>query len=102
MAVQRPSSVGMLPAQQEGLFSVRGTLGQAGHREHKTHVPVNRLHVRLSSPIALQRPSSVGIRPVKYLIERFVSRMFTRIPVAQFEHKSAYQSTRSDAAGGPS
>ena len=41
------------------------------------------------SLIALQRPSSVGIRPVKYLIERFVSRMFTRIPIDQSEQKSS-------------
>ncbi len=43
---------------------------QTGQDEHKVDVPVNLLRESPSSFTALQRPSSVGIRPVKYLIER--------------------------------
>jgi hypothetical protein len=40
------------------------------HYGHKRFVPVNLLPQRRISIIALQRPSSVGIRPVRCLIER--------------------------------
>ena len=47
-------------------FLVRGTLVyQTGQDEHKIDVPVNWLPKRRSWFIALQRPSSVGIRPGK-------------------------------------
>ena len=44
---------------------------QTGQDEHKIDVPVSWLPTRESPFKALQRPSSVGIRPVEYLIERF-------------------------------
>ncbi len=52
-------------------FLVRGILGnQTGQDEHKIDVPVSWLPSRSRQFIALHRPSSVGIRPVKKLIER--------------------------------
>ncbi len=83
MTLQRPSSVGIRSVKYLiAVWSAEGLLGyHAGHYDHKIYVPVKLLNWTLSSLIALQWPSSVGIRPIKYLIERFVSPSFTRIPV---------------------
>ncbi len=51
-----------------------------GKMSKKTVVPVSWLPRRSSRFIALQRPSSVGIRPAKYLIERIISRRLNRLP----------------------
>ncbi len=52
-------------------FLVRGTLVyQTGQDEHKVDAPLSSLRERSTHRIALQRPSSVGILPVKKLIER--------------------------------
>ncbi len=66
----------MLPVQQEGLSKfLVDFVFHAGHYryEHKTGVPVNLFSRTSSIVIALQSPSSVGIGPVIFLIERFVS-----------------------------
>ncbi len=70
--LHRPSSVGIGPAIFViERFSADGLLVyQTGQDEHKIDVPFNLLPESPSAFIALQRPSSVGIRPVKYLIER--------------------------------
>ncbi len=84
-------------------FQVLGTLVyQARHCEQKTRAPVNLLARRLSTLIALQHPSSVGIRPVQYSIECFVSRRFTRTrtPIDQSEQKSAHRSIVCSLDGG--
>jgi hypothetical protein len=79
MTVQRPNSVGMLPAQQQGLFRCWYTRLPNGQDEHKICVPVNSLYSRRRKLTALQRPSSVGIRPVIFLSGRFVTRWFLAI-----------------------
>jgi hypothetical protein len=56
----------MLPVQQEGLFS---TLAYQTGQEGTNDEPLSRLSPRFRLFIALQRPSWVGIRPVKYLSE---------------------------------
>ena len=50
---------------------------QTGQDEHKIDVPVSWLLQSVSWFIALQRPSSVGIRPVEYLIERYSADGYT-------------------------
>ncbi len=75
IALQRPSSVGIGPAIFViERFSADGLLVyQTGLDEHKIDVPVSWLPPRYSSFIALQRPSSVGIRPAIFQIERFLA-----------------------------
>jgi hypothetical protein len=55
--------------------------------EHKIDVPFSRLSPRKTRFIALQRPSSVGTRPIKYLIERLSADSFTPTPADQSEQK---------------
>jgi hypothetical protein len=51
------------------------------------YVPVSWLHPSESRFIALQRPSSVGIRPEKHLIERFSADGLLENQTGQDEHK---------------
>ncbi len=75
MALHRPSSVGIRPVKK--LSERSSTAGmlvyQTGQDEHKIDVPVSWLPLSNISFIALQSPSSVGIRPVEYLIERLLA-----------------------------
>ena len=57
-------------AARRSFFEVGILVYQTGQDEHKIDVPVSWLSERMSQFIALHRPSSVGIRPVKYLSER--------------------------------
>ena len=89
IALQRPSSVGIRPVKYlierlsaEGLLVYR-----TGQDEHKIDVPISVLPVSSSQFIALQRPSSVGIRPVKKLIERLSAESLLADHSRQFEHK---------------
>ena len=82
IALQRPSSVGIRPVTQliERIISRSLLVYQTGLDEHKICVPFSWLNPSLRSLIALQRPSSVGIRPVIKLIERLISRSLLVYP----------------------
>jgi hypothetical protein len=109
----------MLPVQQEGLLKfwvLEYTRIPNRLDEHKICVPVSWLPPRQRSLIALQCPSSVGIRPVIKLIERIISRsllvyqsinlskiVFTRQSVAseaEAQHSRAEPELRRDCTCG--
>ncbi len=89
IALQRPSSAGIRPAifQIERFLADGLLVYQTGQDEHKIDVPVSWLSCSRSQFIALQRPSSVGIRPVEYLIERFLADGLLVYQTGVDEHK---------------
>ena len=58
-------------AARSSFLGVCTLVSQTGRDEHKVDVPVSWLPSEQRALIALHCPSSVGIRPVEFLIERF-------------------------------
>ncbi len=80
---------GNVPCAARRAYSEVGILvNQTGLDEHKIGVPVSWLSERTSQFTALHRPSSVGIRPVKYLSERLSAAGTLVYQTGPDEHKS--------------